>query len=221
MNDPPTEEVGAAEFTGNTVESSGDTVESTGGTVESAANPDQKLSVDIEAGSIHSGIPTLILRQIWAKAADFLDNNKVLPAPGCAASDRMVASTSKKKPHFVTTTKDGRYECDEDCPNFIQRFICSHSVAAAEDNNSLEAFVKNYGTYAKTPQGQKTIAPNFTRLSMTNLTRHTAGRKGGKAPPKRSITRRKTIPYDQRRKRPSLVISHNETPAPPVGHSSS
>ena len=99
----------------------------------------------------------------------------------------MVASSSKKKPHFVTTPKDGCYECEKDCPNFMHHFICLQCVAAAEDNNSLEAYIKNYGIYAKTPKGQKTIAPNFTRLSMTNLTHQTAGRKGGKAPPKKSI----------------------------------
>jgi len=214
VNDQSTEEaeeVDAVESTGDRTESAGDTI----------VDPNQKLSVDVEAASIQSGIPTLVLRQIWAKAADLLDKNEVLPAPGCAASDRMVASTSKKKLHFVTTTKDGRYECDEECPNFMQRFICSHCVAAAEDNNSLEAYVKNYGIYAKTPKGQKNIAPNFTRLSMTNLTRQTAGRKGGKAPPKKSIMQRKTIPYEQRQKRSSLVTSKNETPAPLVGHLSS
>jgi len=214
VNDQPTEEaeeVDAVESTKDTTESAGDTI----------ANPNQKLSVDVEAASIQSSIPTLLLKQILAKAADLLDNNEVLPAPGCAASDRMVASTSKKKPHFVTTTKDGRHECDEDCPNFMQHFICSHCVAAVEDNNSLESYIKNYGVYTKTPKGQKTIAPNFTRLSMTNLTCQTAGRKGGKAPPKKFIMQRKTIPYEQRQRRSSLVTSQNETPAPLAGHLSS
>ena len=73
----------------------------------------------------------------------------------------------------------------------MQHYICSHCVAAAENNGSLEAFVKNYGAYAKTPKGQKAITPNFTRLG---LTRQTAGRKGGKAPPKKTISRRRTIP---------------------------
>jgi len=55
----------------------------------------------------------------------------------------MVASTSKKKPHFIATTKNGHYECDEDCLNFMQCFICSHCVATTEDNNSLEVYAKN------------------------------------------------------------------------------
>ena len=183
----------------------------------------QQLSVNVETASEHSGIPTLVLRQVWAKALDLLNANQVLPAPGCSSSDRMVASSSKTKPHFVTATKDGRFECDEDCPNFVQRCICSHCVAAAENNNLLEAFVKNYGVYAKTPKGQKAITPNFTRLSMSSLTRQTAGRKGGKAPPKKAIARRRTIPYEQRQLRPSLATSHSQVhtmPSPSIAVSS-
>ena len=60
-------------------------------------------------------------------------------------------------------------------PNFMQCCICSHCVAAAENNGSLEAFIKNYGAYAKTPKGQKAITPNFTRLSMASFARKTAG----------------------------------------------
>lgn len=87
----------------------------------------QNLSVDVETASLHTGIPTLVLRQMWAKAIELLNNNQVLPAPGCATSSRMVASTSKKKPHFVSA-KDGRFECDDECPNFLQHYICSHSI---------------------------------------------------------------------------------------------
>ena len=66
------------------------------GEVISADN--KELSVDVETASSHCGIPTLVLRHIWAKAIDLLNSNQVLPAPGCAVQDRMVASTSKKKP---------------------------------------------------------------------------------------------------------------------------
>jgi len=39
-------------------------------------------------------------------------------------------------------TEDGRFQCDDDaCPNFHQRFICSHRVAAAESNVSLRIMV--------------------------------------------------------------------------------
>ena len=52
----------------------------------------QHLSVDIEMASFHTGIPTLVLRQIWSKAIDLLFNNQVLLAPGSSPSSRMVAS---------------------------------------------------------------------------------------------------------------------------------
>ena len=116
----------------------------------------QELSVDVETASSHTGIPTLLLRQMWAKAIELLNSNQVLPAPGCTTSSRMVASTSKKKPHFVSV-KDGRFECDDECPNFLQRYICSHCIAAAENNGLLEEFVKSYGVYAKTPKGKKAL----------------------------------------------------------------
>lgn len=73
--------------------------------------------------------------------------------------------------------------------------------------------MKSYGVYAKTPKGQKSITPNFTRLSMTNLPQQTAGRKGGKPAPKKTIARRKTVPYDQRQQRLSLD-SHTASSSP-------
>ena len=137
----------------------------------------QQLSVDVETATQYTGIPALVLRQIWAKALDVLNTNQVMPAPGCSPYDHMVASTSKTIPHYVSATKDGRFEFDENCPNFVQRCICSRCVAAAENNNLLERFVKGYGEYAKKPKGQKAISPNFTRVSMTNLARQTADEK--------------------------------------------
>ena len=51
---------------------------------------------------------------------------------------------------------------------------------------------------AKTNKGQKSISPNFTRLSMANLPRNTAGRKGNKLHAKWPISHRKTVPDEQR-----------------------
>ena len=94
--------------------------------------------------------PTLLGHRLTTVSLD-----QLLPASGCAVQDCMVASTFKKPPHFVTATKDGHFECNENCPNFTQCYICLHCVAAAENNGSLENFVKNYGAFAKTPKGQK------------------------------------------------------------------
>ena len=62
----------------------------------------------------------------------------------------------------------------------LQCYICAHSIAAAEDNGQLKDFVDGYAKFAKTCKGQKKVSPNFTGLSMTNLPKHTAGRKGNK-----------------------------------------
>lgn len=156
----------------------------------------KELSVDVETASSHCGI-TLVLKHIWAKAIDLLNSNQVLLAPGCAVQGCMVASTSltlwlQLKVAVLNVTKTAL-------------------TAVAENNGSLEAFAKNYGAYAKTPKGQKAITQNFTRLSMTSLTWQTAGRKGGKAPPKKTISRGRTIPHEQRQQRPSLVMSQTHT----------
>ena len=174
------------------------------------------LPVDITKASQITGLPTLILRQIWSKAADLLSaSNHVMPAPGCSKMARMVASSSQAKPHFVTNTDDGRFECDESCPAFRQRYICSHTIATAESNGLLLSFLENYCKYAKTPKGSRSVTPNYTQLSMVNLPRRTAGRKGGKAPKKKAISRRKVTPSEQRQ--PLSV----ECPGPPAFASTS
>ena len=160
---------------------------------------DKELSVDIQKASSITGLPTLIIRQMLSKAADLLSSsNQITPAPGCSEMGCMVASSSHLRPHFVKYTKDGRFECDENCPAFVQRYICSHCVAAAESHNLLQNFLENYCKYAKTPKGSRSVTPNFTRLSMVNLPHRTAGRKGGKAPKKKATARRKTAPAEQR-----------------------
>ena len=57
----------------------------------------------------------------------------------------MVASFSQEKPHYISITSDGRFECDDKCSAFKQRQICSHCVAAAEDNSMLKEFLDMYG----------------------------------------------------------------------------
>lgn len=116
------------------------------------------LSVELHLASQQTGIPTLVLKHMWSKAAELLLNNQVVLAPGCPSSSRMVASTSNPKPYLVSCSKDGRYECDETCPNFLQRYICPHSVAAAKSNGQLKKFVENYAKFTKTSKGQQIIS---------------------------------------------------------------
>ena len=158
----------------------------------------QHLSVDLLYASHQTSIPTLFLQHMWSKAAELVLNHQVACAPGCQPSSCMVASRSNTRPHLVSLSKDGRYECDDTCPSFLQHCICSHSIAAAEDNGHLKEFVDGYAKFAKACKGQKKVSPNYIGLSMTNLPKHTAGRKGNKPPAKKTIARRKTVPYKQR-----------------------
>ena len=165
----------------------------TDGTIE------KQLSVDIVTASKITDLPTLCLRQMWAKAFDLLTDGKVVPAPCSVPTARMVASSSLQKPHFVSPKKDQLFQCDDDCPAFLQRHVCSHVIAAAEDNNMLKEYLECYGKFVRTPKGKCSATPNFTRLSMVNLPRGSAGRKSPKAPQKKAVKRKQVIPDEQRR----------------------
>ena len=142
--------------------------------------------MDIQTAAIVTGLPLLTLWQIWAKAGELvLCHGQVLPAPGSPPQSHMVASKTQKKPHFVSYASDGTFECDETCEGFKQRYICAHTVAAAEDNRVLKSFIESYAQFSKTPKGYRSTTPNFTILSMSNLPRRRAGQKGGKPPKKK------------------------------------
>ena len=159
----------------------------------------EDLSVSIQSAVEITGLPTLVIRQMWAKAIDLVSTTgHVLPAPGSCSMSRMVASLSHKRPHFVSCSFDGRFECDNDCQGFTQRYICAHCVATAGDNEMLKEFIENYAKFSKTPKGSKSVALNFTRLAMSDLPRGKAEQKGGKAPKKKAVNRRRTIASEYR-----------------------
>ena len=167
--------------------------------LEDGSNNAIELSVNIELAVEVTGLPTLVVQQIWAKAVELLSSKgHVAQAPGSCSMSRMVASSSQKRPHFICRSSDGRFECDKDCQGFAQRYICAHSVAAAEDNGMLKNFIENYAKFSKTPKGSSSVAPNFTRLSMSNLPRGIAGHKGEKAAKKKAVSRRKTVATQHR-----------------------
>ena len=58
--------------------------------------------------------------------------------------------------------------------------------------------IEKYALFSKTSKGSRLVAPNFTRLSMSSLQRHTAGQKGGKAQKKKAICRRNTTSSEHR-----------------------
>jgi hypothetical protein len=66
-------------------------------------------------------------------------------APGYGQECKMVMSKTGKRPHLVTSSKaNGRFFCDADCPNYKAICICSHTVAVAQLNNSLQQFCDYY-----------------------------------------------------------------------------
>ena len=107
----------------------GQNLKGNGHVQQNVSRIENKLSVHLELAARHTGIPTLVLRQIWSKATDLLMSNQVTMAPGCPNFARMVASKSKQNPHLVSLSEDGHYQCDEACPNFHHCFICSHSCS--------------------------------------------------------------------------------------------
>ena len=78
-------------------------------------------------------------------------------------------------PHIVQPKENGQYACDTNCPQWLSSWICAHTVAVAEVNNSLKFFLEWYVAHA--PQ------LNLTILSMTRMP---AGKGRKKSPGKRS-----------------------------------
>ena len=77
--------------------------------------------LSLSAEHFHSGlkIPLAFVQGIWQKAEELLcEPNAISAAPACDSKNRMVRSRSGKRPHLVTSNKQGRYTCDNDCPNW-------------------------------------------------------------------------------------------------------
>ena len=107
-------------------------------------------------------IPRTVLCAIWKKAYVLLNESEsICRSPGGNAKDRIVKSTSGSCPHLVTFKKGGQYACDNECPNWKSMGVCSHSVAAAQDNNDLVTFIE-WMKKAKR-------SPNLTKLLATNM----------------------------------------------------
>lgn len=120
--------------------------------------------LSVSAEHFHSGlkVPLEAVQGIWNKAEELLrEPNAISAAPGCDSKSRMVISCSGKRPDLVTSTKQGRYACDNDCPNWKAMKLCSHCVAVAELNGSLQEFCD---LYRKTKR-----VPNMSRLALTDL----------------------------------------------------
>lgn len=123
-------------------------------------------------------MPTEAITGIAKKAAEILrTDGAIVSAPGQPASARMVISRSGKRPYLILPKKKGGgLTCDDECPQYKSAKLCSHIVAAAEDNKQLETFIASYGSTKKTP--------NLTKLATAGMPKG-RGSKGGKAPAKR------------------------------------
>ena len=158
---------------------------SSSSTSSPSAAPSCDISVDVsQLDSVTT--PMEVLVAIWNKASELLhESNAVMLAPGCADTARMVKSYSGTRPHLVVRKKGGQYSCDNACPNWRSMGICAHSVAAAEDNHDLQAYVRWFSNAKK--------APNISKLATTNMPAG-RGRKGGVPPRKK----RKVQPPESR-----------------------
>ena len=120
---------------------------------------------------------------MWTKAKELLSHkNAITPAPGNNKKAHMVLSYSQVAPHLIQNKTDGQYICDDSCLQWKSSQICSHTLAAAQHNSDLSAFLQWYT--------QNADNPNISALAMIGLSRG-RGRKGGV--PKRQRTR-KSLP---------------------------
>ena len=162
--------------------------------VHSPCNRDTDTTTEREVCTLsvaaeESGIETLsfeTIHAIWVKAEQYLISEKdIVPAPGNNSKAMMVASQSSNVPHFVCSSSDGQYYCDNGCLQWKSSKICSHTVAVAEKNGDLHAFLQ---WYICTNQ-----EPNITSVAMSGLPSG-RGRKGGVPKRKRNTASQKTQP---------------------------
>ena len=99
----------------------------------------KELSIDPQKFQSGLSIPLPSVQAIWSKAAELISEpNSIVAVPGHGTESKMVLSRRGKRPHLVTCGKNGRYSCDSDCPNWKSLGICSHSVAVAQMNGTLQ-----------------------------------------------------------------------------------
>ena len=119
------------------------------------------LSISAEDSGI-STIPLVTLEGMWTKAKELLSHkNAITPAPGNNKKAHMVLSYSQVAPHLIQNKTDGQYICDDSCLQWKSSQICSHTLAAAQHNSDLSAFLQWYT--------QNADNPNISALAMIGL----------------------------------------------------
>ena len=134
---------------------------------QSATTKEKMLSVSAEDSGITKLTP-VTLQHMWAKAERLLSaSNAITPAPGDDTTARMVLSSSSPVPHLVKRGSAGQYVCDTKCMSWTSSAICSHSLAVAEVNGGLLAFLLWFNS--------STVQPNITTLAMPSGRGRTGG----------------------------------------------
>ena len=161
------------------------------------------LLISAEESGIHT-IPLITLEAIWSKAAALLQgDNTISPAPGRDRRSHVVISYRSDTPHLVQPKANGQYTCDDKCPQWVSAKICSHTVAVAALNASLEGFLQWYKSSATTP--------NVTRLAMIGMPANRGRKKGQSSNSWKGRTTTKVAPDAIISSPPGLV--HNIMPA--------
>ena len=114
------------------------------------------------------------LQNIWKKAEQLVTctQKQILNVPWTSDSkSRLVKSSSSPQPHMVTSdpNNDKIYRCDDKCPMYKGFSLCSHVIAAAEDNGDLKSFLDNISN---------SCTPNLSAIVMNGIPSG-SGRKGG------------------------------------------
>ena len=102
------------------------------------------LRISAENSGINS-IPLITLQSIWSKAESLVQGeNNITPVPGAEKRARAVISYRSDVPHIVKPKGNSQYVCDPNCPQWVSSKICSHTIAVAHMNNSLQDFLDWY-----------------------------------------------------------------------------
>ncbi len=160
----------------------------------------------VTAEEFQSGlkIPLESIQGIWKKAAELLSHpNAIASAPGYGPDCKMVMSRRGKRPHLITTTKNGKYICDNECLNYKSLGVCAHIVSVAQHNNALKEFCDYYRKLK--------CVPSTTRM-LLNDTPSGVGRKCNRISKKRKredITTRIPLSIIQ----PSTAVTNKQSSA--------
>ena len=117
-----------------------------------------------------------ILKDMFRKAEMLVSApNSICPSPG-SSNAKLVESKSGQRPHYVTKKGSYKYCCDIDCTMWKCSKLCSHTIACAFQDGSLQQFLS-----------QISGPPSLYALSKAGTTS-----KAGKKPQKRKASAKST-----------------------------